>query len=223
MIRHEALEVPSRGALRVMIVEDHALVRQTLCDRLAGEADMEVVASASNGPQAMCKLLLHKPDVVLLDVDLEGLTSIGLMPRLRSLHPPVKIVFLSGMALDAHVSQAVQAGCDGFVSKREPLEVLLTAVRAVAGGQQVLSPAIEERLVSSKRGGPRTRTTCLTDRQREVLSFIAVGFSKQQIADKLQISVKTVGNHCEALMKRLDLHDRVDLTRLAIREGLVQA
>jgi chemotaxis response regulator CheB len=83
MIRSERSAPASQGVLRVLVVEDHALVRQTLCDRLAGEADMAVVASASNGSQAMCKLLLHKPDVVLLDVDLDGLTSIGLISRLR--------------------------------------------------------------------------------------------------------------------------------------------
>lgn len=214
--------------IRVLLADDHTLVRSTLADRLDREPDLEVVGCGANADDAVGLAIVHQPDVVLLDIDMPGLSSFDAARAIRMRVPTATIVFLSAFAHDRYIDEALALQSRGYVTKSETPEQLVEAVRVVARGGVYLSPDVRERIVVDEEGHLRvngrgsTRTSLLTPREIEVLRYIARGMSQKEIAATMNVSPKTVSFHSTSLMKKLDIHDRVELARYAIREGLAK-
>jgi NarL family two-component system response regulator LiaR len=211
--------------IRILVVDDHALVRCTIVDRLAVEPDLRVVGAADSAELGVSRALELEPDIVLMDIDLAGASGLDAARRIVDAVPHVRLIMLSAFVYDRYIDEAIAARACGYVSKREELDVLVTVIREVAGGRRYFSPEVTHRLAENRFGsgngrGTRSRSATLTDREIEVLSQIARGLAKRDIAQQLKISVKTVETHTENLMAKLDIHDRVELARFAIRERL---
>ncbi|MCB9851360.1 MAG: response regulator transcription factor [Phycisphaerales bacterium] len=214
------------NSLRILIVDDHGLVRTALNDRLAREPGIEIVGVAATGPEAMVLAQKHRPDIALLDIDLGGVESLSIAHWMLAGAPRTRVIFVSAHLYDRYLDFALDAGVQGFVSKNEPVSTLIAAIHAVARDATYFSPQVRERLMPPTPGDNanlRTRSAALTPRQREILGQIAMGRAKTDIAYRLGISVKTIETHCEMIMDKLHVHDRVELARLAIREGIIAA
>lgn len=210
--------------LRVMLVEDHALVRAGIRSLLEKLPDLEVVAEAGDGRTALSLIAEHQPDVVLMDIKMAGLNGLEATARIVRDLPGVRVVILSMYANEEYVIQALRVGASGYLLKDAGTAELEVAVRAAARGETYLSPAISRRMIQDYLqvvGGEGGALEQLTPRQREVLQLVAEGHSVKEIAQILQISVKTVETHRAQLMERLDIHDVAGLVRYAIRIGLV--
>jgi DNA-binding NarL/FixJ family response regulator len=210
--------------LRVVLVEDHALVRAGIRSLLEKLADLEVVAEAGDGRTALNLIAQHQPDVVLMDIKMAGLNGLEATARIVRDLPGVRVVILSMYANEEYVIQALRAGASGYLLKDAGTAELEVAVRAAAQGETYLSPAISRRMIQDYLqvvGGEGGALEQLTPRQREVLQLVAEGHSVKEIARVLHVSVKTVETHRAQLMERLDIHDVAGLVRYAIRVGLV--
>lgn len=210
--------------LRVILADDHTLVRAGLRSLVEQLKDVTVVAEASNGHEVLSLASAHHPDVVLMDITMPGMNGFEAALRLRKDHPQVKIIILSMHASEEYVLQALRAGASGYLVKDSaPLELGL-ALQAVARGETYLSPPISRQVVDhyvQRVGQGNQPLAHLTGRQREILQLIAEGGSTKEIARKLNVSVKTVETHRAQLMERLDIHDVAGLVRFAVRHGLV--
>ena len=215
------------SVIRVMVVDDHALVRDVLAQSLSSEPDIEVVATAPHATAAMEYAEQHRPDVILMDIDMPGMSPFEASKRIRESLSSVRLVFLSAHVNDQYIDQALEIEASGYLSKEEPAEVVVDAVRRAARGSTSFSKAVSERIVLGS-DGPRladysaSRINLLTPREREILGYLADGMQKKAIANLLDISPKTVEKHCDHIMDKLEIHDRVKLARYAIREGLTQ-
>jgi DNA-binding NarL/FixJ family response regulator len=210
--------------LRIVLVEDHALVRAGIRSLLEKLADLEVVAEAGDGRTALTLIAQHQPDVVLMDIKMAGLNGLEATARIVRDLPGVRVVILSMYANEEYVIQALRAGASGYLLKDAGTAELEVAVRAAAQGETYLSPAISRRMIQDYLqvvGGEGGALEQLTPRQREVLQLVAEGHSVKEIARVLHVSVKTVETHRAQLMERLDIHDVAGLVRYAIRVGLV--
>ncbi len=210
--------------VRILIVDDHVLVRSTVADRLRQETALQIVGLAGTAEEAVGLALAGRPDIVLMDIDLDGASGLQAARQIREAVPSARFIFVSAFVYDRYIQEALLLHASGYVSKREPLEVLIAAVRNVAAGERYFSPQVLRRLVIDRQGvriarESRTRASTLTERELEILSNIAQGLAKKDIAARLAISVNTVERHCENLMDKLNIHDRVKLARFAIREG----
>jgi DNA-binding NarL/FixJ family response regulator len=213
--------------IRILLVDDHALLRETLGERLSREPDFVLAGEAETAEGAVDKSRLLKPDVVLMDIDMPGLICFDAARRIRTMNPACKIIFLSAHVQDQYVEQAVRVGALGYVTKAVSPEMVMAAVRSVAAGRPYFSEDVRSRIVLESDGKITTkqlmtRVSTLTDREIEVIRYIARGLSKKEIARLMSISAKTVDRHSANLMQKLDIHDRVELARFAIREGIVQ-
>lgn len=210
--------------LRILLAEDHTLVRagiRSLLDRIEG---MEVVAEAGDGQEAVRLARKHQPQLVVMDIAMEGLNGLEATRRIRSETPDARILILSMHANEQYVFQALQAGASGYLLKDAATEELELAIQAAFKGQTYLSPRISRRLVEDYlKHGESNPADQLTPRQREILQLIAEGRSTRAIADRLHVSVKTVETHRAQLMDRLDIHDVPGLVRFAIRTGVISA
>jgi DNA-binding NarL/FixJ family response regulator len=208
--------------IRILIADDHRLIRQGIRAMLDHEADMEVVAEAADGPTAVEMAGRLAPDVVVMDVNMPDMDGVEATRRIRGANPEARIVALSAYSDSRSASEMLRAGAAGYVLKTAPVEELTAALRAIVGGQVYLSPtvagAVVEDHVRGNGGGALGR---LSDREREVLRLIAEGKSTKEAAFALSVSVKTVETHRRNLMEKLDLHSVAELTRFAVTEGLV--
>ncbi|RKY21605.1 MAG: DNA-binding response regulator [Planctomycetota bacterium] len=212
----------------VLLVDDHALLRESLADRLATEPGLKVLGTASGAEDALELLDELRPDVVLLDIDMPGTSCFDAARSIRSRQPQARVVFLSAFSNDRYIESALEAHATGYVTKDERPSVVIQAVRSAAADVAYFSPKIQARLVVDTdglhlTGGSASRSSLLTLRELEVLRQLSRGLSKKEIATLLDLSVKTVSRHAENLMAKLDIHDRVELARFAIREGLAEA
>lgn len=212
--------------MKVLIVDDHALVRQMLADRLPLELDVETVWMASNAREAVEMAAANSPDIVVMDIDMPGLDAFAGAREILSDRPATKVVFLSAYTHDYYIDQALAVGARGYVTKAEPPAMIVEAIREVSEDRMFYSEDVRGRITEQPGRAPPiatgSRLSRLTPREMDVLRYIARGFSKRDIADTLNISLKTVEKHAENLMARLEIHDRVELTRFAIREKLVE-
>jgi DNA-binding NarL/FixJ family response regulator len=210
--------------IRVLLAEDHALVRagfRALLDNLPG---IQVVAEAGDGREALRLIETHRPDVVLMDITMPGLNGLEAAARVASEFPYVHVIILSMHANEEYVLQALRAGAVGYLLKDADTTELELAVTAVARGETYLSPPVSRHVIADyvRRAGDESNWLVqLTPRQCEVLQLIAEGHTTKEIARILDVSVKTVETHRAQLMKRLDVHDIAGLVRYAIRVGLV--
>ncbi len=212
---------------RVLVVDDHALMRDMLRERLNQEPDLEVIGAASNAEEAMLFVEDLAPDLVVLDIDMPGLSAFEAARQIRHLLPDTRVLFLSAYVQDGYISQVLQVRACGYATKGNSPESLIACIRKVAQGGTCFSGEIERRLEIGVDGvrlanALRTRAETLTPREREVLIHLARGASKKVIAKTLGVSVKTVEQHCIHVMQKLDIHDRVELARFAVREGMVE-
>ena len=211
-------------ALRVVLADDHTLVRAGLRSLVEQLKDVSVVAEANDGHEVLAAAAAHHPDVVLMDITMPGMNGFEAALRLKKEHPQVKIIILSMHASEEYVLQALRAGASGYLVKDSaPLELSL-ALQSVARGETYLSPPISRQVVESymqRVGQSDEPLALLTGRQREILQLIAEGSSTKDIARKLNLSVKTIETHRAQLMERLDIHDVAGLVRFAVRHGLV--
>ena len=211
--------------MKILIVDDHALVRQMLADRLPHELEVEIVGTASNAQEAVELARERAPDIVVMDIDMPGLDSFAGAKEILAERPATKIVFLSAYTHDYYIDEALAVGARGYVTKAEPPDTIMEAIKDVAEGRMFYSEDVRGRITENGRRSSRdsqSRLSRLTPREMDVLRYIARGFSKRDIAKTLNISLKTVEKHAENLMARLEIHDRVELTRFAIREKLVE-
>lgn len=219
--------MPVTSQIRVILADDHALVRSTLASWIRGTGSMSVVAESSDADAAVSECIRHQPDVLLIDIDMPGLSCFDAARTIVSRCPKTKIVFLSAFFHDRYIEEALQVGASAFITKTQPPQSVTDAIRLVASGGTYFSPEVQSRLVVASDGvhlasRPVTKASSLTPRELEILRYIARGMSKKEIADTVHLSVKTVDNHSTSLMTKLDIHDRVELARFAIREGLAE-
>lgn len=212
--------------LRVLLVEDHTIVREGLHALLTIAKDIQVVAEAADGRQAIEIVEKHQPDVLVTDISMPGMNGLDLVEHLKRTHPGVKVVILSMHANEEYVWQALRAGALGYLLKDSAKNDLEQAIRAVARGETFLSAAISKQVIADyvRRAAPDSNPLDqLTPRQREILKLIAEGNSTKEIGHLLKVSTKTVETHRAQLMDRLDIHDVPGLVRYAIRLGLVES
>jgi len=212
--------------IRIVVVDDHAVVRSGLKMLLNDKHDMEVVGEASDGEEGIREAERLRPDVVLMDLSMpHGMDGLTATRELKSRMPDVAVLILTMHDDDEYLFRAIHAGASGYVLKSAPHEELTAAVRSVAGGDAYLNPTATRRLMNEyleqMRGGGRSANT-LSEREKEVLTLIAKGYSNKEIADRLMISVKTVETHKSNVMEKLGLRSRPELVKFAMQKGLLQ-
>jgi two-component system NarL family response regulator len=208
--------------IRILLVEDHHMVREALREVLTKVTDIEVVGEAGDGKGALEQASSLAPDVIVLDFRLPDLNGIEVATRLRASGSAAKIVVLSAFSERRFVTEMLSSGASGYVTKSAAGSELVRAIRAVAGGQGYFSPDIAATLVADVRDRATASTTApLARREREVLRLIAEGVRSPEIATQLKISVATVEVHRRNIMRKLGLRTVVELTKHAIREGIV--
>ena len=209
---------------RVLLADDHALVRAGIRALLEKMKGIEVVAEAGDGREALELIRKHLPNLVLLDIDIPELNGLEALSRATKELPAVKILILSMHANEEYVLQALRAGARGYLLKEAAVDELALALRAVTGGEIYLSPRISKHVIANylkRLGNERPLRDELTPRQREILQLIAEAKSTKEIAYLLKLSARTVEAHRAQLMARLGIHDVAGLVRYAIRIGLV--
>lgn len=211
---------------RILIVEDHTLLRVGLRALLAQEPDIEVAGEAGNGRDAIRLISTLSPHLVLMDLAMPGTNGIEAIAAIKRRYPEVKILVLTLHKADEYVHQSLKAGADGYILKDATHDELRVAVRSVLAGKTYLSPDISNKVVSGYlggggNGGISSTWETVTHREREVLKLVAEGHSNKFIAQYLCLSVKTVEKHRSNLMRKLDLHNASMLTAFAIEKGLV--
>lgn len=212
-------------ALRILIADDHAVLRETLRLLLDAQDNMEVVGDVADGHQAIEAAQRLCPDLVIMDAAMPGLSGVEATRRLRPLLPDARVVILTGYGQDEEIISALEAGADGLVLKTSPSAELLEAVRTVGSGRRFLPQAIAERdRIRDFLQRPRSaaaNSASLTRREREILQLFAEGHSNREIAVKLGISAKTVEAHKEHIAGKLGTRNRTELIRFAVRHGLL--
>ena len=211
----------------VLVVDDHGLIRDGICHALSNDKNFRVAGVAKDADEAVTKAIETKPDVVLMDIDMPGLSCFDAIRTIRSRAPDTKFVILTAYLQDEYLEQAFRAKADGYVTKIEGMAALMDAIRKVAAGRIYFSSEVINRLVIKKGGielesPPQTRLSTLSPRERELLRVLAKGLSLKEAASVLNISYKTADKQKASLMTKLDIHDRVELAHFAIREGMVQ-
>jgi DNA-binding NarL/FixJ family response regulator len=217
----------SSSSITILIVDDHALVRMALGDRLEQAPGLTVVGLAEDAGIAIRLAAQHQPDIILMDIDMPGVVCFDAAMEIRVRSPETHIIFLSAFFNDRYIESALAVEAAGYITKSEPPRTVITAIRAVMAGGVYFSPEVRSRIVVDADGAklssePRSRASTLTPREVEVLRYVARGLSRKEIAATLDLSLKTVECHCSNLMTKLRIHDRVELARFAIREGLVE-
>jgi DNA-binding NarL/FixJ family response regulator len=213
--------------MNVLLVEDHALVRQGIRALLDEEPDITVVGEAGHGREALKLVEELRPDVVLMDLSLPGMGGVELTQHIRKRFPSTRVLVLSMHDSEEYVSRALRVGAAGYVLKQSTSTELVLAVRAVAAGSTFLSPGVSQILIRDyvHRAESKERDdaalSILTPREREVLQLLARGLNNRQTAERLYISIKTVETHRGNMMRKLDVHDRAGLVRFAIDAGLI--
>ena len=208
-------------AVRVVVADDHALVRQSIVKAVAGEEGMEVVAEVSDGLAALQAVTTHEPDLVVLDIAMPGKDGLAVAERLRTDHPGVAVLLLSMHDDDASLQRAVSLGVKGFVSKSASVDELLEALRAVRDGGSFLSSGVASRVMEIAAGRSSTSDLGLTAREREILGLLTEGQRPGEIADGLFLSVKTVKNHLTSIYTKLGVETGAQAVAEAYRRGLV--
>ncbi len=213
--------------IRVLVCDDHTILREGIRMLLNAQEDIEVVAEAVDGREAVDKMREFKPDVILMDIAMPFLNGLEATRQIRREDPNARVLVLTMYENDEYVAQMLEAGAAGYVLKKVAGSELVYAIRSVFGGEAFLYPSITKRLVEDylrrvESGQERATFDGLTDREREVLQLIAEGHTNKEIADLLNLSVRTVQNHRAHIMEKLGMHDRGELIKYAIQKGIIE-
>ena len=213
--------------IRVLLTDDHTLFRQGIRTLLAAESDIEVIGEAGNAADAVNLARQSRPDLVLMDIGMAGMSSFEATRQIRRERPETRVVFLSMYDDEDYLAECVDMGANGYILKESPAEQLITAIREVNRGGSYLSPRLLSRLVddfrTNGRGIPRQpRFDSLTKREREILKMLAEGKSVKEIAGEFDLSVKTVEAHKFNLMRKLDIHNKAQLVQYAIQKKVIR-
>jgi two-component system response regulator NreC len=211
--------------IRLLLVDDHEIVRAGLRMLFSAEPEVEIIGEASSGEEAVTAVQELAPEVVLMDVAMPGIGGVEATRRIKASHPQVAVLALTMHEDAEYFFEMLGAGASGYVPKRAAPDDLMSAIHIVRQGDVYIYPSLARLLVKdflhrSEASAPETRED-LTPREQEVLTFIAEGYSNREIADALVISVKTVDRHRENLMRKLQLHNRVELVKYAIEKGMI--
>lgn len=216
--------------ITVLLAEDHVIVRDGLRTLLNLEKDIEVVAEASDGREAVELAEKHRPDIVVMDIAMPGLNGLEATRRVTRLVPDAKVIVLSAHNDDAYVKQALDFGASGYLVKQIAAKVLPQAIREVHRGKTCFSPGISRRLVHHRNkaraeGGPQAKlgAPLLSSRETEVLQLIAEGNTNKEMMARMKISIKTVEKHRHSVMEKLNIHNVAGLTRHAIENGIIES
>lgn len=218
-IGDHSMSLMTTGLTTIFLVDDHTMIRSSLRLLLSQDGRFEVVGDTDDPRTAIERIAALRPRAILLDITMAGLSGMDLLPRIRDVHPAACIVMVTHFEGQAIVDRAFAAGADGFVSKQAPFEELVAAVWAALQGERQVA----------RRGGTKTGSaaanalTGLTPREREVLQFLVLGKSNKEVGRTLGLSVSTIKKHREHLQRKLACRSSAELTRLAIREGLLEA
>ena len=205
--------------IRLVIVDDHPLVRRGLCELFSEDGDFEVLEAVADGEQAVSTVLARQPDVVLMDISMPGMDGIEATRRLLAVRPQTRVVMLTSFPDHERVMEALDSGAVGYILKEAESDELLRGVRAAAGGDSPLSPRAARALLTARRG--RRPFEELTSRELDVLKLVARGLSNKQIAWRLAISEKTVKAHMTSIFGRIGVADRTQAALWAQRHGVV--
>jgi DNA-binding NarL/FixJ family response regulator len=212
--------------IRVLVVDDQSMVRAGFRMLLADEPDIEVVAEAGNGLEAVAQAARSQPNVVLMDIRMPELDGLEATRRILAVDRSARILILTTFSLDDYVYEALRAGASGFVLKDDPPEQLIAAIRTIAGGEALLSPAVTRRVIQQftrvHRQAPPKAVASLTTREMDVFRLITRGLSNAEIGRDLFISDTTVKTHVTRLLQKLDLRDRAQAIVLAYQTGLFE-
>ncbi|MCF6249316.1 MAG: response regulator transcription factor [Desulfobacula sp.] len=211
--------------IRILLADDHQLIRDGLSSLIAGEKDMEVVAEAENGRDAIFLVKQHAPDIIVMDIDMPDLNGIDATKMIRKENQNVKVIALSVHSTSRYVKEMLKAGVSGYLVKHCAYEELANAIRLVMANKSYLSSQIigtvMDDYVTNFPSDKKSIFLILSSREREVLQLVAEGLKSEQIASRLFISGKTVSSHRRQIMKKLSLNSVAELTRYAISEGLI--
>lgn len=213
--------------IRLLIADDHAVVRQGLQALLAGEPDLDLVGATGNGDDVVGLIDELRPDVLLLDLMMPGASGLEVLRQLQGRGTRTRVVVLSMSASEPHVAEAFRRGASAYVLKESSAEELVKAIRHAAAGRRYVSAPLSERMVDAHlhrltSEGPADAYDALTDREREVLQLVAHGSSNREVAERLQISVRTAETHRAHVMQKLGLRNQNELIRYAVRRGLLR-
>lgn len=213
---------------RIVIADDHSIVREGGRMILATQRDFDVVGEAGSGEEALDLIETLRPDVVVMDISMPGIGGIEATAQVKQRHPSINVLALTMHEDESYVFRLLRAGASGYVLKRAAATDLVAAVRAASRGEAFLYPSVARDVIADylrrvEAGEEKERYDGLTSREREILTLIAQGLSNQEIARNLYISIKTVQTHRAHILEKLGLHDRTELVRYAIRKGLIEA
>ena len=229
---HTATDAPMRPAgslekIRVLLADDHTILRAGLKMMLNAQPDIEAVGEASDGRQAISEAERLSPDVVIMDITMPECNGIEATRHIKRLLPDVRVLVLTMHENEEYLFQTLRAGAAGYMLKEAADTDLISAIRVVASGRFYLSPSAQSMLVSDylqrvHTGEERDSYSALTEREREILKLVAEGYTNNQIGERLFISPKTVDTHRTHVMDKLNLHSRAELVRYAMRRGLLE-
>ena len=213
--------------IKLLLADDHAVVRSGLRMLLEAQPDMEIVAEAENGRETIEKVLAFQPDIVLMDIEMPGMNGIEATRKIKEESPETAVLALTMYEDDQYFFEMLKAGAAGYIPKRAAPDALVNAIRTVKKGEVFLYPSMAAYLVEDylqRDEAPEedeADVIDLTTREREVLVLIAEGLSNGEISEKLVISIKTVDRHRENIMRKLNIHNRIDLVKFALKKGMI--
>jgi two-component system response regulator NreC len=214
-------------SIRILLADDHTILRAGLKMMLNAQPDMEVVGEAQDGRQALQEAQRLQPDIILMDITMPDMNGIEATKQIKKELPDVKVLILTMHEHEEYVFQALRAGASGYMLKEAADTELISALRIIQSGQFYLSPAAQSVMVGDylqrvRTGEEKDSYSSLTEREREILKLVAEGYTNNQIAERLVISPKTVDTHRTHIMDKLNLHSRAELVKYAMRRGLLE-
>jgi two-component system response regulator NreC len=225
--RETVADASARTKIRILVVDDHTILRVGLRMMLNAQPDIEVIGEASDGNQAVSEAMRLVPDVILMDIAMPDCNGIEATRQVKRLQPETRILVLTMHENEEYLFQVLRAGASGYILKEAADTELITAIRTVSSGRFYLSPSAQSIMVGDylqrvRSGEERDSYSALTEREREILKLVAEGYTNNQIAERLTISPKTVDTHRTHIMDKLNLHSRAELVKYAMRRGLLE-